>query len=221
LAEALLVFVGILAAFALESWWADRGTRALERSYVEGLQDDFEIAEAEVTRLLERHRTAEARFTELDRLLRSGEGLQQPDSVIALSHTLWSAWVYSPQLSTYENLLATTGIGVLESERLRQALVDYGSAVDYNNQWDRFLIAFDQDRMLAMLAPRVPYFAEVFGDSDSGGPKPDVVGLAADMEFRNLIAIRASGERVLIERRTQLLKAIQEVRQIVDEELRD
>lgn len=217
LAEVLLVFMGILAAFALDSWWARRGDRALEATYIVGLQSDFATAEAEVDELLDLHRLADRRFTELHRLLQSGEGLAYPDSVIGLSHALWMASVYTPRLPTYENLLGTVGLGILESRELRQALVAYQLAVDYNAQWDEFLIAFDQNRMMAMLGPRVPFFDQVFQDGDAVGPlRPDVGALAKDLEFRNLIAIRALGERELIERRSELRTTIVDVRKLLD-----
>jgi hypothetical protein len=216
-----LVFVGILAAFALDSWWAQRGEHELEAAYLTGLRSDFATAEAEVDRLLERHRLADSQFTELHRLLRSGEGAEYPDSVVSLTHGLWSTWVYTPRLPTYENLLATVGLEILESEQLRQALMAYALSVDYNAGWDRFLIAFDQNRMMAMLAPRVPFFDYVFEDGDAGGRlRPDVNELAKDLEFRNLIAIRAYGERELIKRRSDLRETILDVRKLLDAEER-
>lgn len=214
--EILLVFVGILAAFALESWWAGRSEHARELSYLEGMAGEFQTAEAELRELREGHQAEARRFEELHRLLRTGEGEAHPDSVLALANHLWTVSVYSPQMPVYQNLLETTGLSLIEDQELRRALTAYELVVDSNAQWDDYLVAFDRDLLVATLGPRLPFFADVFEDGDFGGElRPDIRDLAADMELRNIIAIRAFGERTLTQRRTELIEAVQDVRRLI------
>ena len=52
LAEVVLVFLGILAAFSLESWWADRQERERESALLSAVVAEFEAAGAEAASLL-------------------------------------------------------------------------------------------------------------------------------------------------------------------------
>lgn len=215
--EGVVIVGSILLAFGIDAWWARRGESMLERSYLVGMQAEFEAAEAELESLLVTHRDKTAGLEELHRLLRSGEGSAAPDSVVALSRLLWTVDPYAPEMSTYQNLVESRGMSFIQDDSLRVAFRAYEVALGSNRAWDDYLIAFDQDQMVALLASRLPYFAQIFEDGDSGGSlRPSVEELAADMSFRNLIAIRYSGERTLVNRRTRLIETVRDVRRLLE-----
>jgi hypothetical protein len=220
LAEVVLVFLGIVAAFSLESWRTDRAEEERELAVLEGVVPEFAAAETEATALRTVHEHSRDAFIELHRLLRTGEGELYPDSTLNLTIRLWTVGPLDLEMPVYENLLSTTGFGVVRNDSLRLALRTYELAAGANRDWDDFLRAYDQNLMTATLGSRLPAFAWIMGDPDFGGPlRPEIATLASDMEFRNLIAIRTNGETQLIRLRTEVVGAIREVRRLLDAEL--
>ena len=217
LAEVVLVFLSILAAFSLETWRVDRGEIDRELIILAGMVPEFEAAEAEASDLLEDHLVSRAQFVELHRLLHSGDGVLYPDSTLALTERLWTVSAFRPQMPVYENLLSSDGLGFIRSDSLRTALRGYELTVRANRDWDDYLRAYDEGLMVETLASRLPLFTWAFEDDDFGGPlRPDVAELSMDMEFRNLIAIRANAAAVLVDRRSNLIDRLQEVRRLLD-----
>ena len=218
--EGVVIVASILLAFGIDAWWDGLEEAELERSYLVGMESDFAEAHRELQRILPVHLAKTTGLEELNRLLSTGEGRSYPDSVIALSHLLWVVDPFDPAMPTYENLLASRGPNVVQNQDLRHALRDFESVLDTNRDWDDYLVQFDADLMVSLLVPRLPYFAEIFGESDSGGdPQPDVTTLAGDMTLRNLIAIRFSGERALVQRRQRLLERVEAVQALLATEL--
>jgi hypothetical protein len=210
--EVVTIVASILLAFAIDAWWQERGERNREAALIEELIIEFDEAEALLRELISYHRSNTLKFDELNALLSASEEERDAARVIELSHDLWTVRVYEQRMPIYENLVDSIGLEFIQDEGLRSALRIYqGDAINQKG-WDDFLKAFDQDLMVATLAPRVPYFQHVFDDSQSdSGPAVDLRSLAQDMEFRNLIALRADGERKLVEIRLELLKAVEEV----------
>lgn len=222
LVEGAVIVGSILMAFGIDAWWASQGDAALERSYLEGMQAEFEAAEAELEGLIVVHQARASGLHELHRLLRTGDGAAVPDSVIVLSHMLWRVSPFVPEMPTYQNLIESRGPSLIRDDRVREALRTYEVALGSNREWDDYLVAFDNDLMVALLVPRLPYFSEIFGDGDFGGQlRPDIDELAGDLELRNLIAIRYDGERILVARRTELVEAVRLVRQLLVSALAD
>jgi hypothetical protein len=210
--EVVTIVASILLAFAIDAWWQERGERNREEALIEGLVIEFDAAETVLGELIGYHRSNTFKFEELNTLLSVSEEHRDAARIIDLSHDLWRVRVYAPRMPIYENLVDSIGLGFIQDEGLRSALRLYQDEAINQKGWDDFLKAFDQDLMVATLAPRLPYFHHVFGDSQSeGGPAVDLRLLAQDMEFRNLIALRADGERKLVDLRLELLKAVEEV----------
>jgi hypothetical protein len=219
-AEVVLVFIGILVAFTLDSWWADRGQREREIAILKGVQTEFNFAAENIEQLIARHEKSKENFVELHRLLQSGEGIGLPERVIELSQSLWTANIYDAMMPAYQSLLDSVGLDFIRSEEFRQALIAYEIAAGRNDGWDRFLIGFDQDLGLSVLLSRLPYLVAVFEDASLEAEfVPDIKELAADLEFRNLIAVRASGEHSLLRSRKLLLEAVREVQRTISIEI--
>ena len=219
-AEVVLVFIGILAAFWLDSWWDERAQREREVAILKGVQAEFNSAIEEIERLIAEHERARTAFIELHRLLQTGEGVNQPERVIELSHSLWTAHAYEAMMPAYRSLIDSAGLDFIRNEEFRQALTAYEIAVSRNRGWDRFLIAFDQDLGLSLLMPRLPYYISQFEGAElSAELTPDIAELANDMALRNLIAVRYSGEDRLLVWRRELLEAAREVQRTISIEL--
>lgn len=215
-AEVVLVFVGILAAFALDSWWSERNQRDREIAILLDVQTEFAATADYLERLIAYHEKSAKDFEELHGLLETGDGVAVPERVIELSHGLWEARVYDANMVAYQSLLESTGLEFIRNEEFRQALIAYEYALNRNRGWDRFLIGFDQSLGLSVLLPRVPYFDAIFEIANLDDEHPvDIDKLAGDLEFRNLIAVRTKGERDLIHLRIQLLEAVREVQRTI------
>lgn len=219
-AEAVLVFIGILAAFALDSWWTERSQRDREIAILKDVQTEFAATAEYLGRLIAYHERAARDFEELHRLLETGEGATAPERAIELSHGLWSARVYDANMAAYQSLLESAGLDFVRNEEFRQALIAYEYAADRNRGWDRFLIGFDQDLGLSTLMSRVPYFVAIFENTSLDEELiPEFDKLATDLEFRNLIAVRTNGERDLVQLRKLLLEAVREVQRTIRVEI--
>ena len=215
-AEVVLVFIGILAAFALDSWWSELDLREREIAILKDMQKEFAATAEYLEQLIAYHENSAKDFEELHHLLETGEGAAASERVIELSYGLWTARVYDANMAAYQSLLESAGLDFIRDEEFRHALIEYKYAADRNLGWDRFLIGFDQGTGLSTLMSRVPYFDAIFESDRSGGELiPDIDKLASDLEFRNLIALRTSGERDLIQLRKQLLEAVREVQRTI------
>lgn len=220
LAEVALVFLGILAAFALEGWREDRRDRAREVGLLTEMVAEFAAAEAQGESLLAGHLDRRARIVELHRLLRTDEASLYPDSTLDLTLALWEVAAFQPEMPAYQSLVNADGLAFVRDDSLRTALRAYELIAGANREYDDFWREHDVNVLTPVLGARLPVFAWIFGDGDHGGElRPSIDDLAADMEFRNLIGLRSTAEGVLIQRRTDLVEAIREVRRLLSIEL--
>lgn len=220
LAEVVLVFLGILAAFSLESWRDGRRDRARELALLADMVSEFAAAEQEAEELLEQHRQIRDALDELHRLFRTSEASLHPDSTLDLTIALWSVASFQPEMPSYEYLVASEGLALVRSDSLRAALGSFALVRARNRQYDDFWRDYDVQVLTPILSARLPIFSLIFGDGDRGGAlRPDVRALASDLEFRNLMALRRNSEAVLADRRARLVDSIREVRRLLDREV--
>ena len=217
IAEVVLVFLGILAAFSLESWRDDRRERGRELQLLSEMVSEFEGAQTEAEKLLANHEVSLEQFNALHRLFRSSQAVLYPDSTLALTVRLWTVATLQPEMPTYQSVVSTEGLARISDDELRSALRSFELAAASNREYDEFLRQYDIHVLTEVLSTRLPAFTFIFQDGDYGGPmRPDVSDLAGDIEFRNLIATRANSEAVLIGRRSRFIEAAQEVRRLLE-----
>ena len=122
--EIVIVVAGVLIAFGLNAWWAERSARIEEQTHLGALIRDFELNVA----LYEEHaqrsqRTADASL-ELLQLAR-----KQPDAEPAVVRTLlnrvFSSYRRRPALDAYEALVSSAGLTLIRDEKLRAALAGF------------------------------------------------------------------------------------------------
>ena len=219
LAEVALVFLGILAAFSLESWRDDRRELERELQLLSEMVSEFESAQAEAETLLANHEASVEQFTALHLLFRSSQAALYPDSALDLTTRLWVVATLQPEMPTYESVRSAGGLARISDDELRRALRSFELAAAENREYDEFLREYDIHVLTEVLSARLPAFTYLFEDGDYGGVmRPDVRELATDIEFRNLIATRAASEAVLIRRRSRFIDAARDVSRLLARE---
>jgi hypothetical protein len=129
LVEIGIVVVGILIAFALNSWWEGRAAGAREQAHLRALHADF-TANVERLHALARSQDRVSRASgELLRVAR-GEGSAEPDSVDHLMGEVFSSDRFDPVMGAYQNLVHSGGLAQIRDDRLRSALASFAATVD-------------------------------------------------------------------------------------------
>lgn len=149
--EFVVIVLGILAAFAVNSWSEERSNRLLEQEYLARIKEDLEwdlgeIEEAIGASILQ-GRAATTLLYELNDPLADhvprfrSERLATIDFAVhankefdvGLKRLVW--WVartrsFSPRRSTYDELLATGRIVVIDDSELRASIIDHYALTD-------------------------------------------------------------------------------------------
>jgi hypothetical protein len=219
LGEVLLIVIGVLAAFALESAWNNRRDRQEERHRLTEMRSEFATSKVVLDSLAARHRDRATKIERLETLLAAAYDGMPRDSVLDLGQSLWEFNDYNPTMPAYEELLATSGLQAVHSDTLRRALFDYELALKRNTDWDEYIRSSSIASWEPFLARRMPYLEARVATDPLRRLLPDVMRLAADLEFRNLIAVRKWMEYGLSDRRDALESKVDRVIMLIDAEL--
>lgn len=129
LVEVAIVVIGVLVAFALNSWWQGRQADAREQAHLRALHADFQ----DNVRLLERHIEAEQRTIEASRtllaLLKRPEA-PQADTARALIVDVFNSGRFQPVMGAYEAMLGAGGLSLISDDSLRTALASFASMTE-------------------------------------------------------------------------------------------
>jgi hypothetical protein len=148
--EFVVIVLGILAALAVDSWSEDRYNRQLEREYLARIQDDLrwdlEEVEIAINVSLDQARAATSILIELNDPLAEAippfsDTIKATDfttpvheeGVYSKGHAVWDAVrsrSFDPRRGTYDELLATGRIIVIDDTKLRAAIIDHYSMVE-------------------------------------------------------------------------------------------
>lgn len=211
-AEGGAIVVSILLAFAIDAWWEDRGERIDEQVIITELSAEFSTAEAQIIELVADHEEDLQNFERLLELLSGDNVATHETEIFTLANELWTISPYEPRMPVYQNLLESYGLDSISDDSIRKSLRLYEEAAIQNREWDDSMKSLDTVYLVGTLSSRIPFIGSKL---DSGAfdnaVRPSPVELAADLDFRNTIALRAIGESVLIARRTRLLDAVRQV----------
>ncbi|MGD2124004.1 MAG: DUF6090 family protein [Gemmatimonadota bacterium] len=122
--EGVVIVVSILLAFALDAWWESRGQRQEEAQVLENLSSEFQAAGIQLDRYLMMHQVI---LSSLEKTLAAvQEAHDRGDSrveilTIDLSRILIGP-TFDPRTGILDGLLASGGLGILQSESLRRTL---------------------------------------------------------------------------------------------------
>ena len=178
IAELLLIVVGILSAFGLESWWDQRSVREKETDSLMQMLGEFQAAAEALDALVVDHGRAIQELQQLDGLLASGRPPPPRDSVAVAAQPLWGQSYYLPSMPAYEEMISSGAFLTLSSPELNRALTRYGLSLRRNADWEEYWRGSAMSWWEPLLSDRVPQ-----GPADYGlMPAPDE--LAGDLAFR-------------------------------------
>jgi hypothetical protein len=138
-AEGAVIVTSILLAFGLQAWWEGRQELREERAYLESLQGDFRQSHV---RALEHVSANERTLSSAGRLL---QVLGQPrgeipsDTLASLLEDSFWIWTFSPVLATYQDMVNSGDLRLLQNEELRIALSEFEEQVQVVDRLDQTL----------------------------------------------------------------------------------
>ncbi len=228
-AEGLLIVLSILLAFGIEAWWSERGERHAAVEALQGVRDDF-------VENLERLASAKSEHVEIRdasvRLL----AMTGPDADLTVSDlvmdTLVMALIGGPKVfpvtATYDALIASGRIELLESPALRRELARWSTAIaDLRGEEQEAFNQMDQ-RLLPFLWDYVP----VVTLDLNVHPRYEGVDLIQSrfprryqellrlIRFENAVEERMNSSIRAIERATEAENVTERVLTLVESELR-
>lgn len=139
LAESVAIVASILLAFAIDAWWDDRGERKLEAVLVADLYTDFQASQAHLEDWLTGNRQILKDNTLLVEQLRAtapGEALEVELGWIV---SVIGTPTYSPTDATFQALVASGRLELLQDHRLRKGLTNWRQLID-DTQEDELMV---------------------------------------------------------------------------------
>src|SRR5688572_14120273 len=124
--EIFIVVAGVLIAFALNAWWAERSARSEEQAHLRALAADFERNVAIYEVLVEREQRIVDKSLELLRLARSQADVDAA-VVPALLGAVFTSLREAPALDAYNALVNSAGLALIGDEELRSDLVGFAT----------------------------------------------------------------------------------------------
>jgi hypothetical protein len=232
LAQGLVIVVSVLFALAVDRAVMGWDREMLERSYLQGLADDFAAAERDTRYALN---SAATRDTAAQVVLATLRGLPPTElDGYELARALELAgWVIDVQVSrnSWDDMIATGRLGILEDDGLRREISEFYAYVDqlqtYARDWVEMAREFS-DAARSMLDPelRVAIGTEFIYASKAGSrpPAPDAADLARVMRAEPAL-LSSLGDVLLINKVStesygDLVESAQRIRGLIDEELR-
>ncbi len=156
-AEGFVIVLSILLAFGIEAWWSERGERDAEAEALKGLRDDFVESLERLTSAGSDH--VEVRDASVRLLAMTGPDADQPLPDLAMD-TLVVALIAGPKVfpvtATYDALIASGRITLLESAELRRELARWSTAVVDLREEERDAFRQMDERLLPFLWDYVP-----------------------------------------------------------------
>lgn len=218
--EFALIVIGVLVAFALESWWSGVGERRDEVRYLAALQEELTLNLRGVEQSLANRARADSSLAVAVRLLDSGV---YADSAREFIQGLMNGSVYEsvPLVNdaVFEDLNATGSFRLIRDENLRRGIrYEYGRLAA---TWTRLARAqASLDRGLGALIARYvptgvlkrPTPLEVVVDSADAGLPDVATAIARDPMLRpeiNLTAFTLESEQGYLNEAVQILQDYQ------------
>lgn len=118
-----MVFVGVTAAFLLNTWREERLERRAEQRYLQGLLQDVTLDAHNLAEVVAATRAKTARLAAFIASLRDGEPTAD-EALTALAEVMANRR-FNPKTITYDSLTNTGSMGVVAEYALREAIVEY------------------------------------------------------------------------------------------------
>ena len=222
--EVVIVVLGVLIAFQVNAWGAERADRAREQVLLRGLRADFAENRAKYERIAEVRALSIRQLRDLHALT----GPDAPDPDPALFDSLLFALLdwrnLDPTAGRVDALLGSGQIALVRNDSLQAALASWPTVLDDMEENERLIEAISTERVLPYLATRYPL---IVTDQRAGmiqplRPNPFPVerrALLTDLEFANLVEDRWVQTRFVIVDGEPVRDLIDEVLRLIDTDL--
>ena len=228
-AEGLLIVLSILLAFGIEAGWSERGERRAEAEALQGLKNDFVENLARLASVMSEH--AEVRDASVRVLAMTGPETNQIVSDVVMDTLVMALIAYPkvfPVTATYDALIASGRIELLESATLRRELARWSTAIADLREEERDAFRQMDQRLLPFLWNFVPivtldvnvhprYEDVDLSESRFARRYPE---LLRSMRFENAVEERMNSSIRAIERVTGAEDIARRVRGLVESKLR-
>jgi hypothetical protein len=206
LREIVVLIVGILAAFALDSWWGARALSSQRSEDIAALLVDFTANRNQLQELVSR----QDRVTKAGRALATlGDPSAVPaDSLRSLVSVVFSSRRFEPVLGTYHSVLGSGGLNEPSDRELRTALAGFAASIDI-----RYIEDFADALYLDFINDFPAALSVLFGTT---GVSTGRTSLSLDSAFRTSLMLRTSAEAevgrhysTLLDRANQILALLE------------
>jgi len=140
--EALLIFIGVMAALAGQAWWENRVEARLVAEHLANIRDELAGNLEELPRAADVNRADADRAATLSRLLVGDPPSSQVDSIRFLTTRLYAYAYVIPRTAALTNLLQSGELGAIPDQDLRILISRYDQALgryrDYGQDMTRF-----------------------------------------------------------------------------------
>lgn len=223
--ESLAVVVGILAAFALESWGDEQEIRDKEYIILENLRTDLVQAKQQSSYLIESEKVSKRNLILVlnNKLIDEISKLQlNPDSIF--TDILWDVDMEAPVIYAYTDLKNTGDAGLITNQLIRTGLTSldmslYKLGKRLEDRLNVHQIRIDDIAELDLnfvrsIKPDIP------GLELGTGPENDYQSLFENQKIRNLMAMKLSLTDAVLTYMQILDEEIQVLINLLDEEIK-
>ncbi len=129
-AELVLLVIGILIALAIDDWVADTEDRKAERIYLELLVRDLNLMSAELNEQINYEGKISKLAARVYDRIHDGNPNEQSEDIGTMLSTLAVRRTVRLDSATYEDLISTGNLGLIQNRDLRDQIVQYFSNIE-------------------------------------------------------------------------------------------
>ena len=173
--EILVVFLGIMAAFVLNSWWQGVKESNLEQKYITGLKNDIEKNITELSGLIEIEEDNNNAIQKVVRMISRNE--YPVDTIIHYSVRMAYLFEFKQNSITFETLKASGNLEIISDYDLRNKIVEVYNHYSHIIKFDDMYRKYIDDYVIPFLWKNI--------DMITG--KPVNTNFVKQVEFKNVL----------------------------------
>lgn len=179
-----MIVVSILLAFAIDTWWDDRGRRAEEQVLIVDLEAEFRTNLHALDSIIARHRGFPPRITFLESATADQVRGTPADSTELFQAAMASASTFDAQTGTLDGAITSGKLALLSDTSLRRMVASWRGELDD---------AREQGAVLMRSSEQVLYRLSRHGGPWIGVPKmtsDDLLGIRGDDELMGFVRVK-------------------------------
>jgi len=213
--EILIVTIGILIAFGLNTWWENRQAERQEQEHLRALKIDFERNRGQLEELVKAQRKIAANSRTLLSVPRHDD--KPPAAEVRnLMHGVFSSRRFEPVMGAYEALVNSAGLPLVRNDKLRGSLARFAASVNgrYGERFgDEIYFSFVRE-----FAGRLQFAAELAGAEPSSKAYTE---LLEDPKFLEYLAFRGQMEGQIASQYESQLRQCDEILKLLEQEIQN